>query len=111
MSKFALDGFGKAISAELGHRGIEVLHVYPAYIKTDIVKNALAGTQGQTFGVDDCNIESGMTVQYAVDILIKAMYLKRNQVTIGSFFYYILPKLCFLSESFTNLVGEINNKQ
>jgi len=37
MSKFSLDGFGKAILAELAHRGINVLHVYPAYIKTEIV--------------------------------------------------------------------------
>lgn len=40
-SKFALDGFGKAIAAELEQHNVSVTQVYPAYIKTNISKNAL----------------------------------------------------------------------
>ena len=42
-TKFALDGFGKAISAELADRNISVLQCYPAYVKTNISKNAMVG--------------------------------------------------------------------
>ena len=31
-SKFALDGFGKALQAEVAHYGINVLQCYPAYV-------------------------------------------------------------------------------
>lgn len=36
MSKFALDGFAKAIRAELSERGIRVINIYPGAIDTDI---------------------------------------------------------------------------
>ena len=49
-----------------------------------------------------------MTVEYAVDLIIKAMYMKRNNVTIGAPMYYFLPRLCFLSETITNFVGVRN---
>ena len=42
-SKFALDGFGKALQAEVQDHNIHVLQCYPAYIKTNISKNALVG--------------------------------------------------------------------
>ena len=76
-SKFALDGFGKALQGELHHRGISILQCYPAYVKTDISRNAMVN-DGVTYGKTDSNIENGMRVDDAVSILIKAMYLKRS---------------------------------
>ena len=42
-SKFALDGFGKALQAEVAQFNINVLQIYPGYVKTNISKNALTG--------------------------------------------------------------------
>ena len=108
-SKFALDGFGKAISAELGHRGISVLQCYPAYVNTNISRNAMVG-QGESYGKMDNNIKHGISVDKAVRTLMIAMHLKRNQITLGSMFYVILPKLMFCSEFLTNWAGYFNNK-
>jgi short-subunit dehydrogenase len=54
-SKFALDGFGKALQAEVAHLGINVLQCYPAYVRTNISKNALTG-EGKPLGKTDKNI-------------------------------------------------------
>jgi dehydrogenase/reductase SDR family member 7B len=109
-SKFALDGFGKAIQGELGHRGIRVLQCYPAYVRTNISKNALVGDNKQ-YGKTDSNIENGISVESAVETLLIAMFLNRSQITLGSPFFWILPRLCACSESITDLVGYFNNKQ
>ena len=58
-SKFGLDGFGKAINGELSHRNINVLQVYPAYVRTNVSRNAMVG-EGRAYGLTDYNIENGM---------------------------------------------------
>ena len=40
-SKFALDGFGKAIQGELLEKNISITQIYPAYVRTNISRNAL----------------------------------------------------------------------
>ena len=42
-SKNALSGFGKVLRVEGRPHGIEVTQVYPAYVQTNICKNALVG--------------------------------------------------------------------
>lgn len=42
-SKFALDGFGKALQGELSGTGITVTQIYPGYVQTNVSKNALTG--------------------------------------------------------------------
>ena len=56
--------------------GIKVTQVYPAYIQTNISKNAATGS-GESFGKVDDNISSGMPVEKAVDIILKAIAMKR----------------------------------
>lgn len=109
-SKFALDGFGKAIQGELYDQNIRVLQCYPAYVQTNISQNALVG-EGKQFGKTDENIKKGLTCEYAVKILVKAMYLKRHQIVLGSFYYYIVPKLAALSENLNFYAVRINVKQ
>ena len=109
-SKFALDGFGKALQAEVAHLGINILQCYPAYVKTNISKNALTG-EGIPLGMTDKNIENGISVENACDDIIKAIYLRRNRIIIGSPFYQIIPMLCALSETLTYYLGKFNAKQ
>lgn len=73
-SKFAMDGFTKALRSEVKKHGINVTAIYPAYVQTNISKNAKTGT-GQVFGKVDENIKSGMPVEKAVDMILKAIYL------------------------------------
>ena len=43
--------------------------MYPSYVQTNISKNAATGS-GEAFGKMDENIESGMPVEKAVDIIL-----------------------------------------
>ena len=95
-SKFALDGFGKALQGEVQDKNISILQVYPAYVKTNISKNALKGT-GNSFGLRDTNHQKGIPVEDACEDIIKAIYLKRYWITIGSFKYVIGPKFIYLN--------------
>ena len=42
---------------------------------------------GKTLGKTDSNISSGLSVEEACEDLIKAIYLKRYWITLGSFYY------------------------
>jgi short-subunit dehydrogenase len=108
-SKFALDGFGKAIQGELLEKNISVTQIYPMYVRTNISKNALVG-KGENFGKTDKNIENGLTVEEACEDMIKAIYLKRFQLIVGSAFYQVAPKLLFLSEILTKYLVANNFK-
>jgi hypothetical protein len=55
-------------------------------VKTNISKNALTG-DGKLLGKTDSNIENGIPVEIACEDIIKAIYLRRNQIIIGSPFY------------------------
>jgi len=58
--------------------------------------------KGVAFGKTDSNIANGLTVEAAVDTLVKAIYLKRFWITLGSLYLVIAPKLLGLSESAYN---------
>ena len=79
-------------------------------MRTNISKNALCG-DGQTFGKTDENIEKGLTVEEACDTLVKAMYLKRNWITLGGYYYILAPKIAGLSETITKYASISNFKQ
>ena len=81
-SKFAIDGFGRAIQGELYDKGISVTQCYPHYVKTNISINALVG-EGVPLGKMDDNIENGISCEEAVTDLCKAIYLKRFWITLG----------------------------
>lgn len=73
-SKYALDGFGKSLRSEVAQHNIHVTHVYPAYVQTNMSKNAMTGS-GEAFGKLDENIKKGMPVDKACEKIIKATYL------------------------------------
>lgn len=85
-SKFALDGFGKALQAETAHKGISITQCYPAYVRTNIAKNAMTG-DGKTLGKTDANIANGISVEEACQDLLKAIYLKKYWITLGSMYF------------------------
>ena len=110
-SKFSLDGFGKALQGEVAHHGISVLQCYPAYVRTNISRNALIG-EGKKLGKTDSNIENGIPVDLACEDLIKAIYTRRSWITLGSPYYCIMPKLpFFLGEKRTKKLFHNNFKQ
>ena len=43
----------------------------------------------------------------AVDIVMKAIYLNRDEVTVGKFFYWLIPKLCFVSSAINRIAGDV----
>lgn len=57
-------------------------------------------------GTVDENIGKGIPVDEAVRDILKAIYLKRFWVTIGSFYYYISPKILSLSENLTTFANK-----
>ena len=90
-SKFAFSGFAKALRSEVKPDNIHVLNVYPAYVQTNISKNAMIGN-GETFGKTDDNIGKGMTCAAACDQIIKAMALKRTEFIVADkLFYHVIP--------------------
>jgi hypothetical protein len=45
-----------------------------------------------------------------VDMLIKGIYLKRHEVTVGKFFYWLIPRLCFISSFINKVSGDVKYK-
>jgi len=100
-SKFAFDGFSKSFQAEMRDKNVYVTNIYPAYVQTNISKNAMTGDMSK-MGKTDQNISSGIPVESAVEDILKSTYQKRYWVTIGSLKYQIGPKLLALSENLTS---------
>ena len=42
-TKFGLSGFGKALRSEVKQHGVQVVQVYPGYVRTNISNNAVTG--------------------------------------------------------------------
>lgn len=101
--KYGMDGFGKSLQSEVDQYGIRITQVYPGYVQTNISKNAKTGS-GQTFGKLDDNIKKGMPVEKAVDMIIRATYLKRAEVYVCGWLYYFVPRLAFISSTLNYLI-------
>lgn len=108
-SKHAMDGFSKALRPEVKPHNISVTQVYPAYVQTNISKNAATGS-GEAFGKVDDNIGSGMPVEKAVDMILKAIHLKRHEIVVGKIVYWWITRLCFISDAINTLAGDIKYK-
>ena len=83
--------------------------MYPSYVQTNISKNAATGT-GEAFGKLDENIGSGLPVAVATDIILKAIYLRRDEIVVGKFFYWLIPRLCFISSFVNRVAGDVKYK-
>ena len=101
-SKFAIDGFSKALAAEL--KDTHMCICYPAYVQTNIAKSALIGG-GVAMGKTDSNIGNGLPCDVAVRDLIKAMYTKRDWITLEPNYYYTIMSRLQL------ILGESHNRQ
>ena len=77
---------------------------------TNISKNAMLGN-GEKLGKVDENIKKGIPVDEACKDILKAVYLKRYWVTLGSLYYQICPKIAALSENVTGAMGRYYYKK
>lgn len=65
---------------------------------------------GKAFGKLDDNIQGGMPVDKAADMILKAVKLRRNEVFVSGWGYRIIPRLAFLSETINDLCGYVKYK-
>lgn len=79
-------------------------------MQTNISKNAATGNAGESFGEVDENISGGMPVELAVEIIVKAIYMRRDEVLVGDAFYWWITKLAFLSTTVNSIAGYIKYK-
>jgi len=101
-SKYALDGFGKSLRAEAAQYNVQVTHVYPAYVQTNMSMNAMTGS-GHAFGKLDENIKKGMPVHKAGSLIIKATYLQERELYLCGAFYKLVTILSAISGNITYL--------
>lgn len=81
-SKFALDGFFRALRLEASPHGIDVTLVTPGFIRTNIGHNALTG-DGRAAGVEDPDIVNGMDPVECADRIFEAASARRRDVYVG----------------------------
>lgn len=67
--------------------------------------------EGVAFGKTDDNIAKGLSCEKAVGWLLKAMFLERHQIVLGSLYYLVLPKIAAISETANFFFCRLNLKQ
>ena len=82
-SKHALQGFYESLALEEARNNIHVTISCPGKINTPISTNALTSS-GEKHGVMDHNQQTGMSAELCVDILLKAVSVKKKEVLIGN---------------------------
>ena len=81
-SKFALDGFFRALRLEVSSDGIDVTLVMPGFIRTSVAQNALLG-DGRATGADDPEIAKGMNPKTCAARICAAAAARRHEVYVG----------------------------
>ena len=81
-AKHAVMGFFDALRAEVAEFGVEVSTITPGFIKTDVAKNAMAG-DGNAFGADDEDIESGMNVNKCAHKIVQGLERGEPEIAVG----------------------------
>jgi dehydrogenase/reductase SDR family protein 7 len=81
-AKHAVMGFFDALRAEVAQHGIQVSTITPGFIKTDMSKNAVTA-HGESFGVDDEDIKSGMDVDKCAQVIVKQMNKGTKEIAVG----------------------------
>lgn len=66
---------------------------------------------GEAFGKVDDNIKKGMTVEHAVETILKAIYLQKSEVVVSNLFYKILPKIAFMCSCLNDIIGNMAYKR
>jgi short-subunit dehydrogenase len=81
-SKFALDGFFRALRLEVAPAGIDVTIVMPGFIRTSIAHNAMTG-DGRPAQTEDPDIVKGMSPEACADRIFAAASARRRDVYVG----------------------------
>jgi short-subunit dehydrogenase len=81
-SKFALDGFFRALRLEVSPHGIDVTLVMPGYVRTRIGHNALTG-DGRHADAEDPDIVTGMDPETCAGRIFEAASARRRDVYVG----------------------------
>jgi dehydrogenase/reductase SDR family protein 7B len=82
-SKHALQGYFKALRAEVGARGVGVNIVCPGYVKTDIGAGSLRG-DGTPRGAGGAAIDKGIAPEKAASALLHAVERNRRETYVGA---------------------------
>jgi len=81
-SKHALVGYFEALRAELWHQRIQVIMVYPGFIKTNVSINSLTGN-GKIYGQMDDAQNNGISPEKCADKILKAITKRKETVVIA----------------------------
>jgi dehydrogenase/reductase SDR family protein 7B len=81
-AKHALHGFYDALHAEVYDENIQVTLICPGFINTNVSFNALTGS-GEAQGKHDKEIRKGLSPQKAVNKIVKAIELRKEEVYFG----------------------------
>jgi hypothetical protein len=65
---------------------------------------------GELLGKVDSNIGSGIPVESACEDILKAIYVRRLWIIVGSLYYQIGPKICYFSETVQKIFGKSKYK-
>ena len=80
-AKHAMIGYFDALRAENEHAGLKVTVVTPGFVKTSIAVNALSG-DGSARGRSDDDIEAGLSVTEAVDIIFEGLAAGKREIPV-----------------------------
>lgn len=81
-AKHGLQGFFDALRAETAANGLRVTLITPGFIRTNIAKNALTA-DGSTRGRSDDNIDGGMDVDEAAEVILKGFAKGKEEIPVG----------------------------
>ncbi|CAG2199603.1 DHRS7B [Mytilus edulis] len=79
-SKHAIQSFSDSLRAEVDN--IHVCVVSPAYIQTNLSKNAVCG-DGSKYGLMDKTTQSGMAPSYVAEKILSAVEFEQNEVILA----------------------------
>jgi dehydrogenase/reductase SDR family member 7B len=94
-SKHALEGYFESLRTESWNKGISILIVNPAAVKTRISLNALKGN-GERFNLLDYSTENGYSVEKCAIDILNAIRKNKKSISVGK----IKDKLLFFCYRF-----------
>jgi dehydrogenase/reductase SDR family protein 7B len=105
-SKHALHGFFDSLRAETYQYNIKVTLALPGYVKTNISMNALTG-DGAAQNKMDIATNNGLSPEYFVKALLKAVKKEKNEIYIAGFRE---KSAIYLKRFFPNILAKIIRK-
>ena len=107
--KFAQTGMFASLHAELNQFGISTTVLYPAYIQTNVSKNALVGSGNEVFGNTDENIRLGLSVEHCADLMLRGIFFRDYEVQIcNTYVQELAAFLCGVSATLHRAITTVN---